>query len=114
MMTATIEQAAEPKRKIALRPMRSPKAAPLAVAQTAAKAALSEAHDAGLLDGEKTRHLSFRAPDALVEAARRATGLNSTTELGLAGLAMLAQPDPFAAVFKQTEGALGSDHTLEY
>jgi|SRR5271165_2523665 len=75
---------------------------------------LEEARRAGLLDGEKTEHVSFRAPPALVEAAKREAGVTSTTELGLLALAMLARPDPVAAFFRRTEGNLGSDHDLEY
>ena len=75
---------------------------------------LDEARRAGLLAGEKTEHVSFRAPPALVEAAKREAGISSTSELGVLALAMLARPDPVAAFFRRTEGRLGSDHDLEY
>ncbi len=75
---------------------------------------LEEARLAGLLDGEKTEHVSFRAPPALVEAAKREAGVSSTSELGVMALAMLARPDPVAAFFRRTEGRLGPDHDLEY
>ncbi len=75
---------------------------------------LEEARRAGLLDGEKTEHVSFRAPPALVEAAKREAGISSTSDLGVLALAMLAQPDPVAAFFRRTEGRLGPDHDLEY
>ncbi len=75
---------------------------------------LEEARHAGLLDGEKTEHVSFRAPPALVEAAKREAGVSSTSELGVLALAMLARPDPVAAFFRRTEGRLGPDHDLEY
>src|SRR6185312_10345929 len=39
---------------------------------TLAASAIEEARRAGLLDGEKTEHISFCAPPALVEAAKRA------------------------------------------
>lgn len=74
---------------------------------------LEDARRAGLLDGEKTEHVSFRAPPALVAAAKRETGVNSTSELGVMALAMLAQPDPVTAFFRRTEGRLGPDHDLE-
>ena len=74
---------------------------------------LDEARQAGLLDGHKTEHVSFRAPPALLEAARRATGIESTTELGLLALAMLAQPDPVADYLRRTRGVLGPDHMLD-
>jgi hypothetical protein len=79
-----------------------------------ATAALEDARQAGLLEGGKTAHMSFRAPLALVEAARRESGVSSVTELGILALAMLAQPDPVAAFFKRTRGRLGEAHTLEY
>ncbi len=47
------------------------------------EALIEEARLAGLLD-DKTEHVSFRAPKALVDAAKRETGLRSTTEPGLA------------------------------
>ena len=75
---------------------------------------LEEARQAGLLEGEKSEHVSFRAPPALLEAAKREAGVTSTSELGVLALAMLARPDPVAAVFRRTEGRLGPDHDLEY
>ncbi len=75
---------------------------------------MDEARRAGLLEGEKTEHVSFRAPPALVEAAKREAGVSSTSELGVLALAMLARPDPVAAFFRRTEGRLGPDHDLEY
>jgi hypothetical protein len=37
---------------------------------------LEEVRRAGLLEGEKTEHVSFRAPPALVEAAKREAGIS--------------------------------------
>ena len=76
--------------------------------------ALDEAREAGLLEGARTEHVSFRAPKALIDAARKETGLTSPTELGLAALAMLAQQDPVVEYMKRTRGSLGPDHRLEY
>ena len=77
-------------------------------------AVLDETRRAGLLSGDKTEHVSFRAPPALVEAAKRETGVSSPTELGILALAMLAQPDPVSELMRRTRGRLGQDHTLEY
>jgi hypothetical protein len=88
--------------------------APQRVASPLRASVLEEARRAGLFDGEKTEHVSFRAPPALVEAAKREAGVTSTSELGILALAMLARPDPVAAFFRRTEGCLGSDHDLEY
>ena len=104
------------RRRTAARARGAPKparggSAPLA---PGAGATLEEARRAGLLDGDKTEHVSFRAPPALVEAARRETGLTSPTELGILALATLAQPDPVAAFLKRTRARLGATHTLDY
>jgi hypothetical protein len=77
-------------------------------------AVLEDARRAGLLEGGRTVHVSFRAPPALVEAAKRETGVESATELGVLALAMLAQPDPVAAFMRRNRGRLGKSHTLEY
>ena len=74
---------------------------------------LQEARLAGLLV-DQTDHVSFRAPRALIEAAKKETGLQSTTELGLVALAILARPDPVAQALRRSRGALGPSHTLEY
>lgn len=86
----------------------------VAVAPTNASVVLDEARRAGLLDGEKTEHVSFRAPKALIDAARRESGATKLTELGILALAMLAQPDPAANFLKETRGKLGADHKLDY
>lgn len=75
---------------------------------------LEEARRGGLLDGGKSAHLSFRVPQALVDAAMRETGIDSASELGTLALALLAQPDPVAAVMRRTRGRLGRDHKLDY
>ncbi len=75
---------------------------------------LEEARRTGLLDGDKSEHVSFRAPPALVEAAKREAGVTSVSELGVLALAILAQPDPVATFFRRTEGQLGPDHELEF
>ena len=76
--------------------------------------ALEEAQRLGLLEGDKTEHVSFRAPPALVEAAKRETGITSTSSLGVLALALLAQPDPVVAFMRRTRGRLGKSHDLEY
>jgi len=79
-----------------------------------ASVVMEEARRAGLFDGDSTEHVSFRAPKALVEAAKRESGATRPTELGLLALAMLAQPDPAANYLKKTRGRLGADHQLDY
>jgi hypothetical protein len=82
--------------------------------KTGPAAVLEEARRAGLLDGDKSEHVSFRAPKALIEAAMRESGVTKPTELGLLALAMLAQPDPTANFLKAARGKLGPDHQLDY
>jgi len=98
---ATGRRVAQPTRKVAVVP-------------TNASVVLDVARRAGLLDGEKTEHVSFRAPKALIDAARRESGATKLTELGILALAMLAQPDPAANFLKDTRGKLGADHKLDY
>lgn len=81
-------------------------------ALTIAEAVLDEASRAGLLD-DALEHVSFRVPRALLAAAKKETGLASTTELGLVALAALARPDPVSEAMKRTRGRLGKQHTLE-
>ncbi len=76
--------------------------------------AMEEARRAGLLDGGRTEHVSFRAPKALIDAAKRESGASRLTELGLLALAVLAQPDPTAKFLKASRGKLGVDHALDY
>lgn len=49
----------------------------------------------------------------MVAAAKRETGIESTTELGIAALAALAQPDPVAAFLKRTRGKLAGLPPIE-
>jgi hypothetical protein len=81
---------------------------------TWASVVMEEARRAGLLDGDKTEHVSFRAPKALIDAAKRESGTTKPTEFGLLALAMLAQPDPMAQFMKKMRGKLGADHRLDY
>lgn len=92
----------------------APQAMPSGAMATGASVVLEEARRAGLLDGDKTEHISFRAPKALIEAAKRESGATKLTELGILALAMLAQPDPAAAFLKETRGKLGTKHQLDY
>jgi hypothetical protein len=81
--------------------------------KTPVAAVVEEARRAGFLDGDRAEHLSFRAPAALVEAAKRETGITSTTELGIAALAMLAQPDPVVVFLRRTRGKLAGLPPIE-
>ena len=78
-----------------------------------ARSVIEEARRSGLLDGDKSEHVSFRAPPALIEAAKRETGVKSTTELGILALATLAQPDPVVAFMRRTRGRLSKYKKLD-
>ena len=107
-MTKSISMSDETKRKPRTRAAVEP-TPPLVVRE----AVMEEARLSGLLEGAESEHVSMRVPPALLEAAKRTTGITSTIELGTLALAMLAQPDPVVAVMK-TKGRLGKDHTLDY
>ncbi|WP_052340774.1 hypothetical protein [Salinarimonas rosea] len=74
---------------------------------------LAEARRSGLLEGNRSQHISFRAPPALIEAAKRATGVQSMTELGILGLATLAQSDEVVAFMTRTRGRPGKYRKLD-
>lgn len=74
---------------------------------------LEEARQAGLLDGDKTAHVSIRTTGPLIAAAKERTGISSTTELVELALATLALPDPVTRFMMETYGALGPDHRLD-
>jgi hypothetical protein len=95
-----------------MRTARPPKARQSRAA-TLSMTLLHEARQAGLLD-DTTEHVSFRAPKALIAAAKKETGLQSTTELGLVALAAVARPDPVAQALRRNRGALGPNHALDY
>lgn len=78
------------------------------------QAARGDAEQAGLLSGERSEHLSVRTTRALVEEAKRRTGISSNTELVEMALASLAAPDPVSTFMTETFGALGERHTLEF
>ncbi|WP_245482413.1 hypothetical protein [Mesorhizobium sp. M4A.F.Ca.ET.050.02.1.1] len=71
------------------------------------------ARQACLLDDERTEHLCFRAPKALIEAAKRESGIQSPTELGILALASLAQPDPVTSFLKRMHASLGPGQKLD-
>lgn len=76
-------------------------------------AVLEEASRSGLLDDPQSETVSVRVPSALVDAAKRETGIDSTVELATIALALLAQPDPVANFLRRTAGRLGPDYDLD-
>ncbi len=93
---------------------RARQASPPSSAKLAHMAIFESAKEAGLLEGERTTHVSFRAPPALVEAAMKESGVTSPSELGILALAALAQSDPVSAFMCKNRGSLGKGHKLDY
>ena len=75
---------------------------------------VDDARKAGLLDGERSAHVTARTTPALLREAQRRTGITSKTVLVEVALATLALPDPVAKFMKEHRGKLGEDHALEY
>ena len=72
---------------------------------------LRKAEAAGLLD-EKDSRITGRVSKALVEQAKRRTGIRENTQLIEYALANLALEDNFAAAFKSVKGSVDSDIDL--
>jgi hypothetical protein len=68
----------------------------------------------GLLQGERTRIVRGRMPEALVAKAMRRTGLHSDTDLIEAALASLAVADDYAEWLLTRRGAVSNEIDLEF
>lgn len=79
----------------------------------AISATLSAALEQGLLTGDKSAHLSAHITPALLDAAKRETGIQSTAQLIEYALASVATPDPTARFMTSRFGVLGRDHDLD-
>ncbi|HXP77696.1 MAG TPA: hypothetical protein VN823_26415 [Stellaceae bacterium] len=102
---AALELAGKPARRSASRP---------AKAVGRLSTIIDDAKKAGLLDGERSAHVTARTTPALLREAQRRTGITSKTVLVEVALATLALPDPVAKFMKEHRGELGRDHRLEY
>lgn len=74
------------------------------------EAVMQAARQSGLLD-EKSGRIGGRVSQALVEQAKRQTGIQTDTELIEFALATIALEDNFAEAFKQSRGKV--DPTLK-
>lgn len=72
---------------------------------------MSKAKASGLLD-EKGSRISGRVSSALVEQAKRRTGITENTQLIEFALASLALEDNFAEAFKSVKGMVDPDIKL--
>ena len=73
---------------------------------------LARAREAGVLDQPKDLAIRCRVPAALVEQARRASGIEETSELVRVALAHLAYEDEFAGWFAAQAGTIPADIDL--
>ena len=72
------------------------------------------ARERGLLGGPKTRIIRGRMDPALVERAKRRTGIASDTELIEAALATLVLEDDFGAWLVSQRGTVDSSLDLDF
>jgi hypothetical protein len=68
----------------------------------------------GLLQGERTRVLRGRMPEALVSEAKKRTGIESDTDLIEVALANIAVADDYAEWLLARRGAVDSGVPLEF
>jgi hypothetical protein len=81
--------------------------------QTPYACIMEAAERSGLLK-EKTTRISGRVSPALIEQAKRRTGIESDTELIEFALASLALEDNFAEAFEAARGKVDPDIKLGY
>ena len=83
-----------------------------AIAARRQELVLREAREAGLVGDEKDARISGRVRRALIEEAKRRTGLSSDTELVEYALARVALEDEFGARLVRRKGAVPPDVDL--
>ena len=74
---------------------------------------MKAAESSGLL-GEKSGRISGRVNRALIEQAKKQTGIESDTDLIEFALATVALRDDFVEVFRRSRGKVDRDLKLEY
>jgi hypothetical protein len=75
---------------------------------------MNVAQEKGLLSGSRTKMLRGRMPEALVEKAKRQTGIESDTDLIEVALANLAVADEFPDWLLKHRGTVNQDVDLEF
>lgn len=86
---------------------------PVKVDKTRFEAVMKAAERSGLLS-EKSSRIGGRISRALVEQAKRQTGIEADTDLIEFALASVALEDKFAEVFKESRGKVDSDLKLGF
>jgi hypothetical protein len=92
---------------------RATKANQLVVSKARFDAVMRAAEQSGLLS-EKSGRIAGRVSPALVEQARRQTGIETDTDLIEFALATVALEDNFAAVFKESRGKVDPELKLGF
>jgi hypothetical protein len=85
----------------------------LPVSKARFEAVMQAAEQSGLL-GEKSGRIGGRVSSALVEQAKRQTGIETDTDLIEFALATVALDDNFAEVFKKSRGKVDPDLKLGF
>jgi hypothetical protein len=85
----------------------------LPVSKARFEAVMQAAERSGLL-GEKSGRIGGRVSSALVEQAKRQTGIETDTDLIEFALATVALEDKFAEVFKRSRGKVDPDLKLGF
>lgn len=85
----------------------------LPVSKARFEAVMQAAQESGLL-GEKSGRIGGRVSSALVEQAKRQTGIETDTDLIEFALATVALEDSFAEVFKRSRGKVDPDLKLGF
>ncbi|MDP9633008.1 hypothetical protein [Ensifer sp. Root127] len=76
-------------------------------------AVMKAAEHSGLL-GEKSKRIGGRISPALIEQAKRHTGIETDTDLIEFALAAVALDDDFGSVFRKTRGTVDPDLKLGF
>jgi hypothetical protein len=77
------------------------------------EAVMQAAERTGLL-GEKSGRIAGRVSPALIEQAKRRTGIEADTDLIAFALASVALEDDFAAAFRESRGKVDPDLKLGF
>jgi hypothetical protein len=93
--------------------LRDTKSGELVVSKALFEAVMLAAERSGLLSGKSGR-IAGRVSPALVEQAKRKTGIETDTDLIEFALASVALEDNFAEVFKESRGKIDPDLKLGF
>src|ERR1700730_16569136 len=92
---------------------REPTTGRLPVSKARFEAVMRAAEQSGLL-GEKSGRIGGRVSSALVEQAKRQTGIETDTDLIEFALASVALEDNFAEVFRKSRGKVDPELKLDF